>query len=215
MRVISTPTETARHHLATRSMWFSADVLNLGVITLITLIFAWDKLQFDRQISSVDNPTFVIPMFAQLGERLRHGDIPGWLPSIFSGIPFAGDPQSGWMYAPAMALFAVLPVLTAFKAFVVLHLLIAGFSMYALCRMLGLGPMGGLTAAVAFELAPLLKYTICCFPFPQVTSWIPLSLVGIELAICARSWLGKAGGWVVAGFAVSQILAGWIGQGAY
>src|SRR4029079_5322718 len=106
-------------------------------------------------------------------------------------------------------------VLTAFKAFVIVHLLIAGFSMYALSRLLGLGPMGSLTAAIAFELAPLLKYTICCFPFPQVTAWIPLSLLGIELAICARTWLGNAGACVSAGFASSQILAGWIGQGAY
>ncbi len=215
MRVLSTPTEASHLRGALRSVRLSPDFISLGILTLVTLVFAWDKLQLDRQISSVDNPTFVIPMFAELGARLRHGDIPGWLPSIFSGIPFAGDPQSGWMYLPAMVLFAVLPVLTAFKAFVVLHLLIAGFSMYALSRLLGLGPMGSLTAAIVFELAPLLKYTICCFPFPQVTAWVPLSLVGIELAVCARSWLGRSGGWVIAGFAISQILAGWIGQGAY
>src|SRR5215212_2266623 len=200
MHVATSPTELSdQRQSSLRWPGISSELISISVLTLVTMIFAWDRLHLDRQISSVDNPTFVIPMFAELGTRLRHGDIPGWLPSIFSGIPFAGDPQSGWMYLPAMVLFALLPVLTAFKAFVVVHLLIAGFSTYAFSRLLGLGKLGSFTAAITFEFAPLLKYTICCFPFPQITAWVPLSLLGIELAVRARTWAARGAGWSVVG----------------
>src|SRR5215212_9226140 len=129
MHVATSPTELSdQRQSSLRWPGISSELISISVLTLVTMIFAWDRLHLDRQISSVDNPTFVIPMFAELGTRLRHGDIPGCL--------------------PAMVLFALLPVLTAFKAFVVVHLLIAGFSTYALSRLLGLGKLGSFTAAI-------------------------------------------------------------------
>jgi hypothetical protein len=40
-------------------------------------------------------------------------------------------------------------------------------------------------------------------------------MLGIELALRAKSWLGRVAYWWVAGLAISQMIAGWIGQGAY
>jgi Bacterial membrane protein YfhO len=184
-------------------------------LMLATLVVAWDRLHLDRQVSSVDNSTLYLPMFAHLGSRLREGDLPMWLPSVFSGAPFTGDAQSGWMYVPAMLLYVALPALAAFKVFILVHMLIAGFSTYGLSRLLGLSQMGSLAAAIAFEFGPFLKYSICCNIFMQVATWVPLSLLGIELAVRSRMWLGRSGGWIIAGFALSQELSGWIGQGAY
>jgi Bacterial membrane protein YfhO len=216
MHVAGSPIEISRQRpRAWGGAWFPSELVTLGVLTLATLVVAWDRLHLDRQVSSVDNSTLYLPMFAHLGARLRDGDLPMWLPSVFSGAPFTGDAQSGWMYLPAMVLYFALPALAAFKMFILVHMLIAGFSTYGLSRLLGLGQIGSLAAALAFEFGPFLKYTICCNIFMQVATWVPLSLLGIELAVRSQNWLGRGGGWVVAGFALSQELAGWIGQGAY
>ncbi|MDQ3856213.1 MAG: hypothetical protein M3281_07460, partial [Chloroflexota bacterium] len=65
----------------------------------------------------LDSSVFFYPMFSYLGQSLRAGDIPQWNPWLLSGAPFAADPQSGWMYLPAMLLFTVLPLELAAKSY--------------------------------------------------------------------------------------------------
>jgi Bacterial membrane protein YfhO len=197
-----------------RARW-TPDLLSLAILTLLSGFFASDLGHVSRLRFSTDTPNFFIPWYSYLGERLRDGAIPGWLPSVFSGAPFAGDIESGWLYVPAMVLFSLFPALTALKLFNVLHLVLAGFSAYTFCRLLRLGQLGALTGALAFEFGPFLRYTSSCNLCMQTAAWVPLSLIGIELAVRASSRLSQAGGWLVAGFALSQELGSWLGQGAY
>src|SRR5215831_14122492 len=48
---------------------------------------------------------FWLPRYCYLGHALRAGHVPVWNPLQFAGVPFAADPQSGWLYAPPMLLF--------------------------------------------------------------------------------------------------------------
>ena len=48
---------------------------------------------------------FWLPRWCFLGQSLRAGHVPVWDSLQFAGVPFAADPQSGWLYAPVMALF--------------------------------------------------------------------------------------------------------------
>ena len=48
-----------------------------------------------------------------------------------------------------------------------------------------------------------------------MTSWIPVVLLGAELAMRATRALPRLGGWALAGLAVSQLLGVWLGKGAY
>jgi hypothetical protein len=41
-----------------------------------------------------------------------------WNPHQFSGTPFAGDPESGWTYLPAMLWFTLLPLGAAARVYV-------------------------------------------------------------------------------------------------
>jgi hypothetical protein len=162
-----------------------------------------------------DAASFFMPMYAFLGDRLRSFDIPGWNPYTLSGAPFAGDPESGWMYLPAMIFFALLPPVPALTGFAVFHLLLAGLGAYALGRVLGLGVAGAMVAGVAYQFSPFVEGATCCSIRTQVASWLPLALIGVELALRGGGWRRNAAWWGVAGLAISQILAGWLGQGAY
>jgi hypothetical protein len=216
MEIASSPSQAARSRSITRlwSAW-SPDLASLAALVVLTAAVAWDRLHADREVVVLDNVIQFIPWYSQLGDSLREGHIQGWLPSIFSGIPFAADTQSGWMYFPAMIAFTFLAPIAAFKSFIVFHLLLAGLSSYVLGRLLGLGSLGSLTLATIFEFGPFLRYTGCCLAYTEVAAWVPFVFIGIELAVRSRSWLSRSGGWLLAGFALSQQLAGWIGQGAY
>lgn len=164
----------------------------------------------------MDTVTQYWPWNAYLGERLRAFEIPMWNPYQFSGTPFAADPLSGWGYLPAMLIFAVLPMVAAAETYMVVHMLLAGVFAYALGRALHLGRLGALAAAVTYEFNGFFyEHNYCCLTYAAVATWLPLALLGLEMAIRAQRWLPRAAWWAVSGFAISQILAGWIGQGAY
>ena len=190
----------------------------IAVLALLGLMIAasWDVLGRRRTTVGMDAIAFFYPMFSFLGERLRAGDIPGWNPYQFAGAPFAADPESGWMYLPAMLCFALLPLAAAAKAYALFHLALAGLGTYALARVLGIGPAGALTAAVAFAFSGLFSDRLrCCFAHIHLVAWLPAMLIGLELAMRGRTLLARVGWWTLSGFALSQILGAWLGQGAY
>ena len=192
------------------------DLYGIGALLLLTAIISWEHLSGGAwALLRLDALVFFTPMWGHLGERLRAGDIPGWSPHQFGGMPFAGDPESGWMYLPAMLFATLLLPVAAFKAVVVFHLALAGLATYAFGRALGMGALASLVAGTAYEFGALLEFTRCCTPFAQVGAWLPLALLGVELAVRADTWLSRVGWWGVAGLAVSQMLGGWLGQGSY
>ncbi|MGH3148777.1 MAG: hypothetical protein ACRDTR_23605, partial [Rubrobacter sp.] len=192
-----------------------ADAAAVVVILILTAIAGWDLIA-GGMVAGMDSATQFYPWYSYLGESLRSLDIPGWNPHQFSGTPFAADPLSGWTYLPAMLFFTLLPLELAAWAFLISHLLMAGLLIYALARTLELNVPGALLAAVAYEFASVLYVrNTCCVAFAGVVVWLPLAILGAELAIRSTSWLNRALWCVLSGLALSQILASWLGQGAY
>lgn len=183
-------------------------IIALAVVTQLPLLTG-------GTIIGQDTASFFFPMFSFLGNSLRSGDIPGWNPHSFSGAPFAADPQSGWMYLPAMVLFTLLPLAAAAKSYMLLHILLAGLSTYALARALGIRVAGALFAAAAYEYSGYMYIrNSCCPNWSGLLAWLPVLLLGAELAIKSRNPLARAVWWGTAGLALSQILAIFLGQGA-
>ena len=179
------------------------------------VVAAWDTL-FGQMLIGMDTATAFYPWYTFLGEQLRSGHVPVWNPHVFSGAPFAADPESGWMYLPAMLAFTLLPLEAAARSFVVFHAVLAGLSTYALTRALGLSSLGGALAAMAYTGSGFFAgHNVCCWAYAGVAAWLPLMLLGAERALHAGGWHTRSVWWGVSGLALSQILAVWIGQGAY
>ncbi|HEX8967263.1 MAG TPA: hypothetical protein VF937_05235, partial [Chloroflexota bacterium] len=189
----------------------------MAILAVVALGVAgeWDRLVGATWLG-MDTATAFYPWYAFLGEQLRAGHIPTWNPHEFSGSPFAADPESGWMYLPAMLAFSLLPIEAAIRAHLLFHVLLAGLSAYGLARALGANALGGLLAATIYAHSGFFEgHNVCCYAYTDVAAWLPMLLLGAELAIRASSWRSRALFWGVAGLALSQILAAWIGQGAY
>jgi hypothetical protein len=185
------------------------------LLVLLTAVGQWPMV-VGGTVVGVDSSTFFYPMYSFLGERLRAGDVPGWNPHQFAGAPFAADPQSGWMYLPAMVLFTFLPLAAAAGGYLVFHVLVAGLAVYALGRALGLRAAAALVAAAVYELnAYTHHYNVRCFACSGVFTWLPVALLAAEMALRSRGWLQRIAWWWCAGFALSQVLASWLGQGSY
>lgn len=191
------------------------DFLAVCLLVFLTVYAEWGLLRGGTVVGT-DAVTQYIPWYSFLGEQLRSGEIPGWNPYQLSGTPFAADPLSGWAYLPAMVFFTSLPLVSAAKAYLFFHPLLAGLGAYALARVLRINMAGALLAAVAYEYVGYIYVrNTCCFAYVSVLAWLPLAILGAELAIRSESWLRRGLWWAMSGLAISQILAAWLGQGSY
>ncbi len=191
------------------------DLLAAFLIVLISLIAAWN-LVVGGTVVGMDAATFFYPSFSYLGRTLRSGQIPEWNPFLLSGAPFAADLQSGWMYLPAMLLFALAPLALAAKGYLLFHLLLAGLATYTLSRLLGMSVVGATFAAVAYEYTGITYGAAgCCFYFTALTAWLPLTLVGAELALRSSGWARRVLSRGISGLALSQVMAISLGQSTY
>ena len=115
-----------------------------------------------------------------------------------------------------MATFTLLPLVGAVKGLMFLHLLLAGLFTYALARTLGMPLPGAFLAAIAYEYNGLFYIdNTCCLQYIGVMEWLPLAILGAELAIRSRGWRRRGLWWGLSGLALSQMLAAWLGQGSY
>ena len=192
----------------------NTDAAAVALLLGLTLVVMWQRWVYDNWLARHDLLTFFLPWLGALGDRLRAGDIPALNPYLFSGAPFAGDPESGWMYVPAMVVFPFLEVTVAYKVMILLLLVLAGTTTYAFARVIRFGVLAALFSAISFEFGPFLfGQTDCCTVGTMTSAFFPMAFLGIELAVRAKSWPMRLAAWIMAGFAISQMLAAWLGQG--
>lgn len=197
------------------SLHVRKDGLPLALLA-VTAIFVSARVFGDAtRFIRGDWPTMFFPFYAFLGERLRAFDIPGWNPYQFSGYPFAADPSSGWWYLPAMTIYTLFPAELATALFISLHVLLSAIAAYLLARLTGLSPAGALVAGFAFAFPWLVPAAAGAVLLMQITTWLPIALIGVEFARRPSRPLPRLAGLSLAGVAICQILASWLGQGAY
>ena len=195
-------------------MRYRSDAVAVCLLIACILIVVWHRSVNDNWLAEYDISSFFLPWFAMVGDRLRDFDIPGWTRHYSSGTPVAGDPSSGWMYLPVMLAFSTLSIGAAFKAMILIQLLVGGLSTYLLSRLLGFGVLAAMISTVTFTCGPFLYgQTHFATVAAQVTAWIPLALLGVELSLRTTRRLLKLAAWSLSGFAISQIAAAWMGQG--
>lgn len=84
-----------------------------------------------------------------LRESIKNGVTPFWNPFVYSGVPFIADVQKGAFY-PLGIPFLFLNFSAAFKVYIAIHMLLAGFSCYVLLKEFGYSRLPSLAGAVIF-----------------------------------------------------------------
>jgi hypothetical protein len=208
------PAVDVHDSLASRRL-VRSDAVAVGMLLILVAVVAWVRLWLRPGLGDWDIMTFYLPWYGFLGDHVRHFDIPGWNPYIFSGNPFAGNPQSGWTYLPAMVLFAILPAVPAFKVFIAFHFALGGVAAYVLARLLGVRTLGALAGGIVFGLGQNVGASDCCTNHLQLANWLPVALIGVELAQRTCRLSDRLAALALGAVAVSQMVAGWLGQGTY
>jgi hypothetical protein len=185
-------------------------LLIVGCVLVVLHGFAFGGKLSDQH---PDVLAFWLPTYCFLGKGLAAGHIAAWNPYVMAGVPFAADPQSGWMYLPAMALFGVLPCDLAIRWMIVLQPVLAGLGIYWFMRNEGLSRAAATTAGLSLSLGLSASRLVLFLPFPSSFAWTALLLAACSKYLRATTWSGRLAWCAVTAAAWGQLAGAYAGHG--
>ena len=102
------------------------DAIYIAALFILTIIFFEQMIFHSKILLLRDLYCDYIPWRTFARESIRNGVIPLWNPYSSLGQPFIAFPQTAVFY-PLNLMFYVLPIITALRWFIVLHIFLAGF----------------------------------------------------------------------------------------
>jgi hypothetical protein len=178
------------------------------VLVLLCAILFWDALFLSPgQIlagNDLGNMFYHWHTFAR--SSIREGRLPLWNPFLFSGQPFAANPQPAIFY-PATWLSLVMPVAASLAVNVVLHVWLAGAGMFAWLRSERASQGSALFGALVFAFSGYLFVRVQAGHLGVIATcaWLPVILWLYSVAVARRSFVLAAVGGLPVGF---SLLAG-------
>jgi Bacterial membrane protein YfhO len=136
------------------------DILQNSGLNKVPNVTVHNSTQFD-QIS------LFIPLTNQVWTQVHQGHLPLWNPYSALGMPLAFNWESGPLSLPVLIGY-LLPVRLAYTAQVVVTIVVAGTGVYVLGKVLRLGILGCMMAAIVFELS---GYFIGNLGWPLASVW--------------------------------------------
>jgi hypothetical protein len=116
-----------------------------------------------------DQVLYFVPLTSLAWHQVHMGQLPLWNPYNVLGMPLAFSWQPGVFSVPVLLSYLA-PVHYAYTVIVLSKLVIAGTGAYALCRVLGMGPLSAAFGGTVFELSgPMVHYA--GWAMTGVTCW--------------------------------------------
>ncbi len=160
----------------------------------------YDPSAYDtaRYYHNIDPVVEVLPIKTWMASYLLRGDVPLWIPSLFSGSPFAANHHAA-PWDVSTFFFLLLPSKIAFGITLLFQLFIAGASTFFCSRVFGLSIRPSLIAAAGYMFNNFFFHWLGLISFNAGLIWLPLVPAGIELALRHQMKLG----WVIAAIALA------------
>ncbi|HEY7280882.1 MAG TPA: YfhO family protein [Actinomycetota bacterium] len=166
--------QTALHRLERRMAPFAGPLV-IGVCVL----FATRGFLLTPRLTNIhpDILSMWLPHFCFLGNSVAAGHIPVVNPYQMAVMPYASDPQSGWLYLLPTGLFSTLSCATALRFFIVLNPLIAGLGLYWFLRKEHLARTAATVGGLSYGMMIGASTVAISLPFAGTLAWTPYVLV--------------------------------------
>jgi len=145
---------------------------------------------FDRpkNVLKLDPLMAFRPDYRLVEQELAAGQWPLWNPLEYTGVPLLANTQSAALN-PLYLLRAWFDVDTAMTVFVLLKLWLCGATAYLCARLIGLG-IGASRFLSAMWMVGSYNLIWASWPLPDVSAWLPVVLLGVELLLSGKRQRG-------------------------
>ena len=180
------------------------DAIYIFALFVLTIIFFEQMIFHNKILLLRDLYCDYIPWRTFARESIRSGTMPLWNPYSSLGQPFIAFPQTAVFY-PLNLMFYALPIITALRWFIVLHIFLAGVFMYILMKHWNVSRIAAFVSAIIFMFNGMIISRLEFLTIVSTLVWIPLLFYLLDIAIKKNSlWSG-----VLTGIVLSvQLLAG-------
>ena len=123
-----------------------------------------------------DLATYFVPTAAFIHDELSSGGFPLWNPFQLAGQPILALHAPGVLYPPNFLVLRFFGAESGLSILAVLHLTLAGLFSWLFARRIGLGPVAGFCAAIAYAFSAPLLSSIQHPPYLALQPWLPAML---------------------------------------
>jgi len=146
-----------------------------------------------------------LPYRMALGQALRAGELPLWMPELFSGVPLLAQAESGALYPPNIVLFGLFEPFRALGLVFLCDALLAAAGTWWLIRRQGAGPAGAALGALVFAWSGFMLTHLRHPNMHAATAWLPWAVLALERVLASG---GRRGGPALALVLGLQLAAG-------
>jgi hypothetical protein len=175
-----------------------ADLGALAVFVAAAMALHWSGLLGGPAYYERDTQLFYYPLAHWIGDQLRAGHYPLWIPAIFTGYPIFADGELGLLYLPQVLLLWSLPTALAIVWLRVLHVVLAATFMFIFLRTLRVGRVAAVGGGLVFAFGSFLTAQMHHENVVRSAVWLPLVLAAMERGFTSTSlrrqlaWLALA-----------------------
>ncbi len=133
-----------------------------------------------------DAELFHYPLLRTVQEQLSSGNLPGWDPYSYGGMPLLANAQSAWLYPPHLILDGILTVIGApltehaLDVLAVMHVAVAGIGTAAVARARRLGRAAAAFAGMFVVLNGATLAQAQHLGMTETLAWVPLAILVID-----------------------------------
>ncbi|MGA1866388.1 MAG: hypothetical protein ACMUFK_02840 [Thermoplasmatota archaeon] len=189
-----------------------SDLFWILLILLMVCLFFWKVVVHPEWIIFSEHSDIIeqyYPWRIVAAAPQNEGALPFWNPFNYGGEPLLANMQLGFFYPINIFLFWLLPTHSAFGFGLMLHIFIAGASIYLVGRRVGLGGMASFISSMVFIFGGYFAGHVYSGHYVQVSSasWIPMIYLTFDHCLKRKSWRWGALMGLLVGM---QLLAGHI-----
>lgn len=164
-------------------------MIGAAAIALCAAVFFVDGLFSGTRTLVWDAADYAYPLMAYVAHAFREGVVPLWNPFVLNGYPAIGDTNTQVFY-PINWILAGISEFTPHVVYVqlVVHYVLAGVSMFALCRHYGNETAGAVLGGLVFMFSGFMVGHLQHHSMLATASWLPLVVLCLELALDRRQW---------------------------
>ncbi|MCD6086453.1 MAG: YfhO family protein [Candidatus Hydrothermae bacterium] len=154
---------------------------------ILFVLFFFREILLKKHFLWEDMIEYLYPLRFYLVKALHSGHLPFWSPYIFSGMPFLSEPQAAVFYPFNLLLVPLSPgghlSFYLLELQMILHFLIAAFSMYYLMRKWGASHLASTASAITYAFSSFLVLHIIHGIIVNTFAWFPLLLLIFDRAL--------------------------------